>query len=78
MPTSVKATSSSTYSASYGPTYAIDGYYDYSNANFFHSGHETYPWLDAEMAATSVAKVTLKSRCDAPGWSHSPFTIVVR
>ena len=30
------------------------------------------------MAATNVNSVTLKSRCDANGWGHTQFTVVVR
>ena len=65
----------------YGPKFAIDGYSDYSGCNFYH-GKATvpYPWLAAQMTANAAAlsSVVLKSRCDANGWGHTQFTVVVR
>jgi len=78
----VSATATSTWddnTGCYGPTFAIDGYNDRTGCNFFHSkGTEGYPYLAAVMSATNVNSVTLKSRCDANGWGHTQFTVVVR
>jgi len=66
----------------YGPIFAVDGYSDYSGCNFFHSKATVpYPFLAATMTAASaqgMTSVTLKSRCDANGWGHTQFTVVVR
>ena len=80
----VSATASSTYDnndACYGANFAIDGYSDITGCNFFHSKDTGgYPWLAAVIGPTAqdVVSVTLKSRCDADGWGHTPFTLVVR
>merc|ERR1712186_297194 len=78
----VSATASSTYADNsnlYGPKFAIDGYSDNSNRNFFHSKATVgYPWFQAVLLKTTVSSVTLKSRCDANGWGHTQFTLVVR
>jgi len=77
--------STSTYANNagcYGPIFAVDGYSDYSGCNFFHSRATVpYPFLQATMTAASalgMTSVTLKSRCDANGWGHTQFTVVVR
>ena len=67
----------------YGPTFAIDGYSDYSNRNFFHSKATVpYPFLAATIkpndGTVKISSVTLKSRCDANGWGHTQFTLVIR
>jgi len=76
------ATATSTYANNagcYGVKFAIDGYSDNTGCNFFHSaGTEGYPYVSAVMSATNVNSVSLKSRCDANGWGHTQFTIVVR
>jgi len=75
------ATATSTYADNagcYGPTYVIDGYSDRTGCRFFHSKATVpYPYVAAVMSATNVNSVTLKSRCDANGWGHTQFTVVV-
>ena len=79
---SVSATATSTYADNagcYGPTFVIDGYSDRTGCRFFHSKATVpYPYVATVMAATNVNSVTLKSRCDANGWGHTQFTVVVR
>ena len=88
---SVSATASSTYADNdgcYGPKFGIDGYSDTTGCNFFHSkATGGYPWYYALFNPTAfpagtlgqtVKTVTLKSRCDANGWGHTQFTLVVR
>ena len=79
---SAAATATSTYADNagcYGPTYVIDGYSDRTGCRFFHSKATVpYPYVAAVMSATNVNSVTLKSRCDANGWGHTQFTVVVR
>ena len=79
---SASATATSTWddnTGCYGPTFVIDGYNDRTGCNFFHSkGTEGYPYVAAVMSSTNVNSVTLKSRCDANGWGHTQFTVVVR
>jgi len=77
------ATATSTYADNagcYGPTFAIDGYSDTTSCRFFHSKATVpYPFVVGTLrAAKSVTSVTFKSRCDANGWGHTQFTLVVR
>lgn len=79
----LKAYASSTYANNdgcWGAKFAIDGYSDSSHCNFFHSkATGGYPWLEAVIApGNKVYAATLKSRCDANGWGHTQFTVVVR
>ena len=79
----VAATATSTYADNagcYGPTFAIDGYSDTTSCRFFHSKATVpYPFVVGTLrAAKSVTSVTFKSRCDANGWGHTQFTLVVR
>ena len=79
----VSATASSTYAnnaACYGPLFGADGYSDTSSCKFFHSkATGGFPWWQGVLApSTKVVSVTLKSRCDANGWGHTQFTVVVR
>merc|ERR1712020_327393 len=77
------ATSSSVYycpygdfSAYWGPAFAVDTLTSSRWYNFFHSCHETFPWLKVKLpgatsSTTDVTTVTLQTRCDANAWSCS-------
>ena len=78
----VAVSATSTYANNdncYGPKFVIDGYHDRTGCNFFHSKATVpYPYVSAVMTPSTVNSVTLKSRCDANGWGHTQFTVVVR
>jgi len=78
----IQATATSTYANNdncYGPKFVIDGYSDRTGCNFFHSKATVpYPYVSTVLTPSTVNSVTLKSRCDANGWGHTQFTVVVR